>query len=210
MRYRQVLAEGALAMMSVLPLAASAQDDAAPVAMTTEAALAALPDPERYALVIRNDGLKPEAVEAISAMVVDAIGNTHFFGAIQAFVPEGSTEFSIHVRSGLHSIEAAEAGARALCEAERAAGDSPCYPIGQILPEGGQDAPSLSHDAIYAFAQSAPQMEGPKVVARSRATAAWAMWSGKDVRQSALDECDAAVEAQGLAPDCEIVVDDAS
>jgi predicted transcriptional regulator len=36
------------------------------------------------------------------------------------------------------------------------------------------------------------------------------MWAGPDVRQDALDECNAAVVAGGFAADCEVVIEDAA
>lgn len=186
---------------------------ATPVAaqtMSSNDALDALPDPEAYQLVISNDGLQPEEVNNLSAMLVDTMGENHFYGAIYAFLPENSQQLSIHLRTKLHTLEAAERSALSDCEAERNPGDSECRLLGQVLPkEDVEGAPELSHEAMYAFVQSAPQMDGPIVVARSQNTTAWSMWSGEDTRQSALDECNDAVEAGGFEPDCDIIIDDA-
>ncbi|SDG26210.1 hypothetical protein [Pelagibacterium luteolum] len=195
-----------LALATLLALATPA----AARTMTSDDALDALPDPEGYQLVISNDGLQPDAVQNLSAMLVDTIGEDHFFGAIYAFLPENSQQLSIHLRTGLHTLDAAERSALSDCEAERSPEDSECRLLGQVLPdEDIEGAPELSHEAMYAFVQSAPQMDGPIVVARSQNTTAWSMWSGEDTRQSALDECNEAVEAGGFEPDCDIIIDDA-
>lgn len=52
-------------------------------------------------------------------------------------------------------------------------------------------------------------MDGPIFLARSRETPAWALWSGANVRQSALDECNERAAAAGGAADCDIVIADA-
>lgn len=193
-----------------IPLAAMAQTAAPPPAMTTEKAMAALPNPERYRLEISNKGLGPQARQTLSKMLVDTIGKDHFFGAIYAFLPRGSKQLSIHLRRKLHSVDAAERSALQDCEAERNEGDSECYQIGRIIPENWKrnDAPALSHEAMFAFSKNSGKMEGPKFVARSLNTTAWAMWSGKGVRQSAIDECNEKVKAGGFKPDCGLAIDD--
>lgn len=180
--------------------------------LTTSEALAALPDAEGYTLLITDPGLSPQQQDDLGAILIDVIGEAHFFGAIYAYLPKGSTDLSLHLRRGLHSLEAAEASALADCEAERRDNDSPCHAVGQIIPEDWDPAGPLhlSHDAIYGFRQTAGQMEEPKVLARSRNTTGWSMWAGPDVRQDALDECNEAVVAGGFAADCEVVIEDAA
>lgn len=195
---------------SIMPLPAAAQDAPATAVITSDEAKAALPDAEGYRLEIENDGLNAQQRQDLGTMLIDTIGDAHFFGAIYAFLPEGSRQLSIHLRRQLHSMEAAEKSALADCDAERSEGDSECYRIGRIVPENwsDDDGSLLSHEATFAFSQNADALEGPKIVARSRNTTAWAMWSGENVRQRALDECNEAVEAGGFEPDCEIVIDD--
>jgi hypothetical protein len=178
--------------------------------LTTSEALAALPEAEGYTLLITDPRLSPQQQEDLGALLIDVIGEAHFFGAIYAYLPDGSTELSLHLRRGLHSPEVAETSALADCEAERRADDSPCQAVGQIIPENWDpDEPlHLSHDAIYGFRQTAGQLEKPKVLARSRNTTSWSMWAGPDVRQQALDECNEAVVAGGFAADCEVVIED--
>ncbi|QBX35765.1 hypothetical protein E4191_14510 [Paracoccus liaowanqingii] len=190
--------------------AARAQPAEAPVLPTAEQTLALLPDPERYRLVILDEGLSPDAVQIIGTRIIDTLGEDHFFGAVAAHLPKDSRQLAIRLRAKLHSIEAAERAALDDCEAERTEGASACRLIGQILPEEWtDDTPDLSHDVMYALSQSAGRLDGPIVVARSRDTASWAIWGGEDTRQSALDECNAAVRAAGAVPDCDIVVEDA-
>jgi hypothetical protein len=196
--------------LAVSVSAVSAQSPVSEATLTTEQTLALLPDPERYRLVILDEGLTPQAVQDIGTMIIDGIGEDHFFGAVAAHVPEDSQQLAIRVRAKLHSLEAAERAALSDCEEERSEGASDCRLIGQIVPEEwDEDTPQLSHDVMYALDQGADKMDGPIVVARSRNTAAWAIWSGDDTRQSALDECNEAASATGAEPDCDIVVDDA-
>lgn len=206
-----VLAEHAQAQDEPAETGIPAESAGAAMPLTTSAALAALPEAEGYTLLITDPGLSPQQREDLGAILVDVIGEAHFFGAIYAYLPDGSTELSLHVRRGLHSLEAAEASALADCEAERRENDSPCRATGEIIPEAWDPAGPLhlSHEAIYGFRQTAGQMEGPKVVARSRNTTSWSMWAGPDVRQQALDECNEAVVAGGFVADCEVVIEDA-
>ena len=195
---------------SSLSPAAVAQTIEVPRVMTSEDALAAMPDPQGYTLIVMDDGLQPEAVQVIMQTIRNLIGETHFFGAVYAYLPEGSTELSMRILSGLHSPEAADRGALEDCEEERGAQDSPCRLLATILPPEWIAATdmSLSSDAAYAFKQMAPQMEKPLFLARSRDSGRFTMWSGKNSRQSALDECNELVEADGREPDCDVVVDD--
>lgn len=196
--------------LAVSVSAVSAQSPVSEATLTTEQTLALLPDPERYRLVILDEGLTPQAVQDIGTMIIDGIGEDHFFGAVAAHVPEDSQQLAIRVRAKLHSLEAAERAALSDCEEERTEGASDCRLIGQIVPEEwDEDTPQLSHDVMYALDQGADKMDGPIFVARSRNTTAWAIWSGDDTRQSALDECNEAAIATGAEPDCDIVVDDA-
>ena len=195
---------------AMVPSAASAQSPEPEASLTTEQTLDLLSDPERYRLVILDEGLTPQAVHDIGTMTIEAIGEDHFFGAIAAHVPANSQQLAIRIRAKLHSLEAAERAAMSDCEEERTDDASTCRLIGQIVPEvWDADTPNLSHDVMYALAQGADEMDGPIFVARSRDTAAWAMWSGDDTRQSALDECNDTVRDTGVDPDCDIVVDDA-
>lgn len=195
---------------SSLAPAAMAQTTEAAQAMTSESALAAMPDPQGYTIIVVNDGLQPEHVQSIIQIVRDIIGETHFFGAVYAYLPEGSTELSMRVQAGLHSLDAAERMALENCEAERVTEDSPCRLLATILPPEWIAATgmSLSSDAAYAFTQMAPQMEKPLFLARSRNTGRFTMWSGENSRQSALDECNKLVEEDGREPDCDVVIDD--
>lgn len=189
--------------------AASAQSTSPQPPLTTDQTLALLPDPESYRLIILDEGLTPEAVQEIGTMIIDKLGEDHFFGAVAAHVPENSQQLAIRIRAKLHSLEAAERAALSDCEEERTEAASRCRLIGQIVPEEWDaDTPQLSHDVMYALEQGADELDGPIYVARSRQTAAWAIWGGDDTRQSALDECNAAVRATGTEPDCDIVVDD--
>lgn len=209
---RVPLALGCVGLLaaSIMPLPAAAQEGSSSAVITSEEAKAALPDAERYRLEIDNDGLDAKQRQDLGAMLIDTIGDAHFFGAIYAFLPEGSNQLSIHLRLQLHSLDAAERSALADCEAERSEDDSECYRIGRIIPEDWDedDGSLLSHEATFAFSQNVDALEGSKIVARSRNTTAWAMWSGENVRQRALDECNEAVEAGGFEPDCEIIIDD--
>lgn len=203
------LAGGLACGFGVCVSAVSAQSLEAGVPLTTAETLALLPDPERYRLVIMNEGLTPDAVQEIGAMIIDGIGEDHFFGAVAAHVPESSQQLVIRVRAKLHSLEAAERAALGDCDEERTSGASPCRIIGQIVPEEwDEETPKLSHDVMYALDQLAGDVDGPIFVARSRNTAAWAIWSGDDTRQPALDECNDVASATGAEPDCDIVVDD--
>lgn len=195
-------------VVGATPVAAEAQDGPAP--MTSEAAIALLPDPERFDLAVEGEGLEPGAAQDIGQGIIDALGGSHFYGAAYAFLPDGSTELSLHVRSGHHSLDAAEEAALADCEAAGGDATSRCRAIARIVPAAGQAAegPSLSHDAAYGLRGSAERMGGPVALARSRATPAWAMWSGQGATRSALDECAEKVRAEGFEPDCEIVVED--
>lgn len=206
---RAALGLGIIAATTSLPWHAMAQTESPP-AMTSEDALAAMPDSQSYLLLVLNDGLPPEAVAIIRQMLVDIIGETHFFGSVYAYLPDGSTELSMRIRSGLHSLEAAERLALEDCEAERDAEDSPCRLLATVLPEEWNAATdlSLSSDAAYAFTQGAAEMEKPLFLARSRDTARFTVWSGDAARQSALNECNDLVEAADQEPDCEIVIDD--
>ena len=191
--------------------AGQAQPAALRPPMTSMEALAALPDPEGYSLQISGRGLSPQAQRDLSRMLTDTIGKDHFFGAIYAYLPEGTRRLSIHMRRKLHSPEAAERVARADCEAARRGAGSECYQLGRIAPKGWTEGngPMLSHEAMYAFSRKAGEMEGPKFVARSRGTTAWAMWSGENSRQKALNECNDAVRKGGFPPDCDLVIADA-
>ncbi|WP_156118000.1 hypothetical protein [Paracoccus sp. PAMC 22219] len=196
--------------LAVSVSAVSAQSPGPEAPLTTEQTLALLPDPERYRLVILDDGLTPQAVQDIGTMIIDGIGEDHFFGAIAAHVPANSQQLAVSVRAKFHSLEAAERAALSDCEEERTEEASDCRLIGQIEPEEwDEDTPQLSHDVMCALDQGAGEMDGPIFVARSRNTAALAIWSGDDTRQSALDECNDAASATGAEPDCDIVVDDA-
>lgn len=196
--------------MAISISSVAAQSSGSEATPTTEQTLALLPDPERYRLVILDEGLTPQAVQDIGTMIIDGIGEDHFFGAVAAHVPANSQQLAIRARAKLHSLEAAERAAMSDCEEERSDGASDCRLIGQIVPEEwDEDTPQLSHDVMYALEQGANEMDGPIFVARSRNTAAWAIWSGDDTRQSALDECNQTARAAGAEPDCDIVVDDA-
>ena len=207
---RRALALGLVtATASFLASDATAQQDASR-AITSDAALEAMPDPQGYALMVVNDGLQPDAVQAIARMLQDAMGERHFFGAVYAYLPEGSTQLAIRVRNGLHSPEAADRMALQDCEAERGDKDSPCRLLATVMPEDWDAATGLplSSDAAHAVTQAADQMVRPLFLARSRDTTRFSVWSGETARQTALDECDAAVEADGAMPDCDLVIDD--
>ena len=205
----------ALAMLlaipgSLLPPPAMAQTTEAADARSSEDALAAMPDPQGYTLAIMDDGLQPEAVQIIMKTIRDLIGETHFFGAVYAYLPEGSTEISMRILSGLHSPEAADRGALEDCEEERSPQDSPCRLLATIYPSEWIAATdmALSSDAAYAFTQMAPQMDKPLFLAQSRNSGRFAIWSGEKARQSALDECNELVEKDGGEADCDLVIDD--
>ncbi len=136
----------------------------AAVPLTTSEALAALPDAEGYTLLITDPGLSPQQQEDLGAMLIDVIGEAHLFGAVYAYLSKDSTELSLHVRRGLHSIEAAEASALADCEAERRDNDSPCHAVEQIIPESWDPAGPLhlSHDAIYGFSRRLVSWGSPR------------------------------------------------
>ena len=203
---------GVLGVVVVLSSPASAQTTRSVTVMSTEEALASLPDPETYQIFVVNEGLQPKAVRAIRDLIQKTIGQDHFFGAAYAHLPEGTTQLAIRIRSGLHSLETAERLALRDCEGERGAEDAPCRLLAQIVPEAGWTAgrfPTLSSEATYVFTQKGAELPQPRFVARSRETQAWAVWGGGEHRrQSALDECNEKAAAAGSEPDCEIVIDD--
>lgn len=209
-RILSTLSGGALAATMAGPLTVLAQTEPSTAVLTAEAAIASLPDPERYRLELSNDGLNTQQRQDLGSMLIDTIGGEHYFGAIYAFLPRGSAQLSIHLRRKLHTLEAAERFALDDCEAERRDGDAACTLIGRIVPEDWEagDTSLLSHEAVFAFMRNVDGLKGSKVVARSRNTTAFAIWSSEGVRQKALDECNDSVRAGGFEPDCDVVIDD--
>jgi hypothetical protein len=169
----------------------------------------ALPDHTRYRVELFPSAMPAEQMENLAKMIGEAAQGQHFYGAVYAWRPAAGGTTEIKMRSGLHSREAAKAGALADCEAARATADGPCELIGEVLPEDWTEAmPTLSHLAVEALATTAGQLPGNVIVARSRLGDGFEIRSGDDVRDATLDACNAANTAAGLPADCAIVIDD--
>ncbi|WP_143058054.1 hypothetical protein [Loktanella fryxellensis] len=127
----------------VMTISAIAAQDAAPeMPLTSAETLALLPDPGSCKLTIFDDGLTPQAVQNFGNLVIDNLGDDHFFGAVVAHRRADAAELSINVRAKLHSVAAAEAAAMSDCGNDRADGSSTCRVIGQIVPNEYDAEPS--------------------------------------------------------------------
>ncbi|SMQ70890.1 hypothetical protein SAMN06295905_1918 [Devosia lucknowensis] len=197
-------------MLAPLVLAtADAQDAVDPAPVGLAEARSALPDHRRYQVDLLPNDMSADQQTQLATMIGDAAAGQHFYGAVVSYRPAagGTTEYKM--RSGLHSRDAAKAGAMADCEAARAADDGACTLIGEIVPEGwSADMPELSHLAVQALTETAADLPGNVVVARSRAGDGFEIRSGDDVRQATLTACNAANVVAGLPEDCDIVIDD--
>lgn len=178
--------------------------------LTLAEARARLPDADRYSLAVENEGLAPDAVQELAALIAGAIGKDHFYGAVAAHLPAGGTRLAISMRLARHSGPAAERAVLADCEADRPADASPCRIIARILPETPPEDPiEVSSAAAHMLAGLPDDAEGPVHLALSGGSAAWAAWLGQGSQASALEECNTAATAAGGPADCEIVVNDA-
>nr|WP_314262459.1 hypothetical protein [uncultured Devosia sp.] len=196
----------ALGMAMALTGAATAQEGPAP--MTLAAALENLPDHVSFTIDVSSDLLPQEQLQELAGQIGMDVMNNHFYGAIYAYIPADGGIMEIKLRSGLHSRDAAKAGALADCEEAREAGDGECSLFGEILPEGWTEAmPQLHHEAIRALAETANQLPEGAVVARSSSSTIFEIWAGENAA-GALDACNEANIAAGHERDCQIVISD--
>lgn len=188
---------------------AVAQDAVVPAPPTLAEAMEALPDHGRYRVELVPSAMSRDQQTQLATMIGEAVAGQHFYGAVASYRPAagGTTEYKM--RSGLHSPEAAKAGAMADCEAARSADDGACTLVGEILPEDWSEAmPELSHVAVQALQETVPELPGNVAVARSRNGDGFEIRAGEDVRDATLSACNEANLAVGLPEDCEIVIDD--
>jgi len=195
-----------LVLMLTLTGGAAAQDGPAPMTLAT--ALENLPDHGSFTVEVSSNLLPQAQLQEIVGQIGRDAMDSHFYGAIYAYVPAKSGMMEIKVRRGLHSRGAAMAGARADCEEARSPGDSECTLFGEILPEGWTEVmPQLHHEAVKALADNADQLPEGVVVARSLSTSVFEIWAGENAR-GALEACNEANLAAGHEPDCQIIIDD--
>lgn len=204
----KVMAFGVVATL-LATFGAVAQEPSTPSPITLSIAMDTLPDHTRYRVELAPSDMPQDRMRTLAQMVGDAARGQHFYGAIYGYRPSagGTTEYKM--RSKLHSREAARRGALADCDAARLPDDTECTLIGEILPEGwSAGMPQLSHVAVQAIRETAGQLPGNVVIARSRDGDAFEIRAGDDVRDATLNACNGLNAAAGLPRDCEIVVDD--
>jgi hypothetical protein len=196
-----------LGMLSVG--SASAQDRPALTAVTLAEAMPRLPSHERYRVELAASDQSEDQQRQLATMIGQAAAGQHYYGAIYSFRPAGAGTTEIKMRSGLHSRDAARLGALADCEGARSPGDTECVLLGEVLPEGwSEETLQLSHVAVQALQETAGQIPGNVVVARSRNGDGFEILSGEDVRNAALVACNERNRNAALPEDCEILIDD--
>lgn len=125
-----------------------------------------------------------------------------YYGAIA--VPTGVERLApadLTVSANLHSPKAAEAVAKKTCESAHEA----CAVVGLFLPKGYEPRPvTLNAAATEAFLASWRKGKGPRTLAASASTDAWAIAKGPGADAAALARCN---EAAGQE-DCAIVIAD--
>ncbi len=204
---RTRLVFAALAMISIG--SALAQEVSRQEPLTLEAAMDRLPPHERYRVQLAPSNQAAEQQQQLARMIGEAAKGQHFYGAIYSFRPAGKETTEIKMRSGLHLRDAARTGALEDCLAARTPSDSECMLIGEILPEGwSEQMPRLSHVAVQALQETAGEVPGNVVVARSRNGDAFEILAGDDVLEAALAACNERNENAGLPQNCEAVIDD--
>ncbi|WP_172293927.1 5-aminolevulic acid synthase [Pseudoruegeria sp. HB172150] len=123
-----------------------------------------------------------------------------YYGAISFAPEEGLLSESLQGAFNFHSVEDANAAARAACEASRKPDGSPCIIAAQLLPQRWRPARfQLSQDATRAF-EGYLEEAGEKALASSSTTGAFAVGTGEDAESTALEECNA------RAPDKDCVI----
>lgn len=123
-----------------------------------------------------------------------------YYGAVAASPDEGLLVEATVAAANHHSTEAAEAAARAECDARRK-GRTPCVTVALIRPRDWQPRPvTLSAAATEGFVQSFLRLRGDRAFAVSDSTGAWGAGAGAE---AALAQC-----AAGGAPDCRVIAAD--
>lgn len=206
---------GAMIMaLAMLPIAAMAQ----PVDGKTARKM--LFSPRGADLILLEDsGLDP-AQAAVLQAILDGLKGSDFenyYGAVAVsptFFSQLSTQGEAAVLSGLfqlatafHTPQAAATAAMVACEAARGEADAQCVVAAGIAPRKWSQQPvSLSVLATESF-KSYRKGSGPKAVAVSAGTTAYAIAKGDGAATQALARCNAEAAKTG-SPDCEIVIAD--
>lgn len=131
-----------------------------------------------------------------------------FFELIQSQGPQAAMLAGLFQVTGeLHSVAAADRFALSLCEDARSAGQAPCVIAARILPRGWEPREiSLSASATDAMSVYR-RGSGPKALAASQATQAFAIQKGDGAAEAALTLCNRQAASGGVR-DCQVVVAD--
>lgn len=141
-----------------------------------------------------------EAAKSVFARFKDA----SYYGAVAAAPADGLVGPATQIAQNLHSPQAANAAALAACQK---LAHSACSVVAQILPKGFKARPlTLSQTATADFG-SYRKAKGPKAMAASASTDAWAVATGIGASVGARRECDRLAASHGVK-DCAVVVAD--
>ncbi|MCR8723431.1 hypothetical protein [Frigidibacter sp. ROC022] len=155
------------------------------------------------ALLDQLPGISAADRESAKA-VFSQFKESHYYGAVAAAPGDGLVAPATQIAQNLHSPEAARAAALAAC-AKLA--QSPCVVVAEVLPRRYKPKPlTLSQSATEGFA-TYKKGKGPKALAISASTDAWAVARGIGAKIGARRECERLAEMKG-ADDCTVVIAD--
>jgi len=169
--------------------------------------------------VVEDSGLDDLSVKVVRALVEEPGFNKRlsYYGALAfspAFIERIQVDGLNSEASGLaayvdgyHSLKAASAAAMAICEKALRAGDAPCVIAIRVQPKRWKARKlSLSMSATAAM-KVYRKGKGPKAMAVSTGTVAYAIAKGEGAAEAALESCNASAIKAGAA-DCEVLVAD--
>ena len=129
-----------------------------------------------------------------------------YYGAVAISPGDGLVSKATNAAQDLHSPAAAHAAALAACNKARTA-STPCVVVADIVPRNYKPQPlTLNVEATKEMAKYRA-MRGPKAMAISPATNAWAVARGQGAEATAREACNRKAGPLG-AKDCEVVIRD--
>ncbi|MCG6903987.1 MAG: hypothetical protein LJE68_15030 [Rhodobacter sp.] len=151
--------------------------------------------------------LKQMKAEGLGNYYGAAVVSPTFFTRMAADPGQAALSGLLQITEKMHSPDIAASVAMSACTKARKSGDAPCVVAAHILPRKWQPQEvSLSVNATQAF-KAYRKGSGPKALAISAGSPAYAVARGEGATQAALQSCNAAAAEAG-APDCKIVIAD--